>query len=192
MRGGGGYIAATRHHWGGERTQHGAWARVRTNVSATGAIPCHVLFSPYPYPSLSSPITYHLLRCPAVQVDRLHPANVDAQIAVDAGTADAQKHAQIPGRPARSLRVAVHAVLVVVVPQHLRQQHLTLFLYLLLPLRLIFPAHFARSLLVPVGGWGAVLDASNCKPAVIQKSGLMFITQQKGDGRGFYLIFWRL
>lgn len=37
-----------------------------------------------------------LLRCPLVQVDGFDPGDVDAQVAVDAGAADAHEHSEVP------------------------------------------------------------------------------------------------
>lgn len=37
-----------------------------------------------------------LLRCPLVQVDRFHSGDVDAQVAVDASTADTHEHPEVP------------------------------------------------------------------------------------------------
>lgn len=37
-----------------------------------------------------------LLGCPLVQIDRFDSRNVDTQVAVDAGTADAHEHPEVP------------------------------------------------------------------------------------------------
>lgn len=41
-----------------------------------------------------------LLGRPLVQVDRLHPGDVDSQVAVDSGAADAHEDAEVPRGPA--------------------------------------------------------------------------------------------
>lgn len=56
----------------------------------------------------------------------------------------AQENAQVPRRPSRTFRVAVDAVFVVVVLQHLVQQRLTSVLYLLLFVFLGFRRHLCR------------------------------------------------
>ena len=43
-----------------------------------------------------------LLGRPGVEVDRLDARDVHAEVAVNAGAADAQEHAQIPRAPART------------------------------------------------------------------------------------------
>lgn len=45
-----------------------------------------------------------LLLRPLVQIDRLDLGDVDPQVSVDAGTADADEDAQIPGRPSWTWR----------------------------------------------------------------------------------------
>ena len=57
----------------------------------------------------------HLFRRPRVQIDGFHLGDVDAQVSVDAGAADAKEDAEVPRRPSRALRVAVHAIFVVLV-----------------------------------------------------------------------------
>lgn len=37
-----------------------------------------------------------LLRCPLVQIDGFHSGDVDAQVAVNAGTADTHEHPEVP------------------------------------------------------------------------------------------------
>ena len=37
-----------------------------------------------------------LLGCPLVQIDRLDPGDVDAQVAVNSGTADTHEHPEVP------------------------------------------------------------------------------------------------
>lgn len=91
----------------------------------------------------------HLLRRPAVQIYGLDARNVHPQIAVNSGAPDAQEHAQIPGRPTGTLGVTVYTVLVIVIPQHFRQQHLAFFLDLLLTLGFVFTTH---------GCWSVAVD----------------------------------
>ena len=40
-----------------------------------------------------------LVRCPRVKIDGLDPGDVDAEISVDAGTADAHEHPEVPACP---------------------------------------------------------------------------------------------
>lgn len=51
---------------------------------------------PPPLTPTPTPTHLDLLRCPLVQVDRLDPGDVDSQVAVDAGAADAHEDAEIP------------------------------------------------------------------------------------------------
>ena len=48
----------------------------------------------------------YLFGSPCIQIDGFDPGDVNAQVPVDSGTADAEEDAQIPWRPARSWNTA--------------------------------------------------------------------------------------
>lgn len=49
-------------------------------------------------------VCFHLdlLGCPLVQIDRFDSGDVDAEVTVDPGAADAHEHPEVPGSPSRT------------------------------------------------------------------------------------------